>query len=92
MMPAILQLAYDDLAQMFVVGEGESGGIFVNYSLTDGDGDTASAISDRPMSVSIQGRRHRRRCGAGDNGEDSDSFVTLDTLVLDESIAERSRP
>ena len=33
-------IAYDDLVNMFVVGEGENGGVFVNYSLTDGDGDS----------------------------------------------------
>ena len=79
-------LAYDDLAQMFVVGEGENGGIFVNYSLTDGDGDTASAISDAPISVTIQDDGIAVDVAQATNGENSDSFVTLDTLVLDESI------
>ena len=79
-------LAYDDLAQMFVVGEGESGGIFVNYSLTDGDGDTASAISDAPISVTIQDDGIAVDVAQATNGENSDSFVTLDTLVLDELI------
>ena len=62
------------------------GGIFVSYSLTDGDGDTASAISAAPISVTIEDDGIAVDVAQATNGEDSESFVTLGTLVLDELI------
>ena len=73
---------------MYVVGgESESGRhLRVNYSLTDGDGDTASATSDAPISVTIQDDGIAVDVAQATTGEDSENFVTLDTLVLDELI------
>ena len=81
--------SYDEPANLDVVGgesESSSGGIFVSYSLTDGDGDTASAISAAPISVTIEDDGIAVDVARATTGENSESFATLGTLVLDELI------
>ena len=72
-----------------VGGEGEigTGGIFVSYTLTDGDGDTANATSNAPLSVTIQDDGIAVDVAQATSGEFSGGLVTLNSLVLDESIA-----
>ena len=77
---------YDDLANLLVTGEGGSGGIFAGYSLTDGDGDTASAISAAPLLVSFEDDGIGVDVAQATVPDTSGTFVTLDTLTLDETI------
>lgn len=76
---------YDESATMSVVGGEGDGGIFASYELTDGDSDSAGAISDAPLSVTVEDDGIGVDVGLATSGEGSGT-VTLDTLVLDESI------
>lgn len=81
--------AYDDIKQMLVVdGHNDPsslGGIFASYSLTDGDGDKASATSAHPLQVGFQDDGINVNVAQATTGEDQ-HLVTLAPLTLDESI------
>ncbi|MBX3521835.1 MAG: tandem-95 repeat protein [Xanthobacteraceae bacterium] len=64
-------LARDDSATLDLTG---SGGIFVNYAVTDGDGDKANATSNQPLTIKIE-----------DDGPSVAATGVVPTLTVDES-------